>query len=209
MLTQKPALIFDFGGVLLDWNPRNLFIKFFDGDAARMEKFLVEIDFYAWNLELDKGRSFADGVAELTTRFPHYAHLIKAYDECWEESISGPIQATVDTLQPFKQSGHSLYGLTNWSAEKFKLVNKKYAFFSLFESILVSGVVRLAKPDVRIFQMMLDWIGRSASECVFIDDSEVNIAAARQLGFQTVHFKSAQDMLAELAQMDIVYGLHK
>lgn len=205
-MTQKSALIFDFGGVLLDWNPRNLFLKFFDADDGAMEKFLSEIDFFAWNFEQDKGRSFAAGVAELTARFPHYAHLIRAYDERWEESIRGPIQSTVDTLLPLKENGHSLYGLTNWSEEKFQLVENKYPFFDLFEIILVSGAIRLAKPDPRIFQKMLDHIGRPASECVLIDDSAVNNAAARQLGFKTIHFESTGQMLAELAQIEISYS---
>jgi 2-haloacid dehalogenase len=198
-MAQKEALIFDFGGVLLDWNPSNVFLKYFDGNVGAMEKFLGEIDFFSWNLEQDKGRPFADGVADLSARFPHYADLIKAYDENWEKSISGPIQPTVDTLRMLKESGHILYGLTNWSEEKFFLVKDKYPFFYQFETILVSGVVRLAKPDPRIFQMMLDRIGRPACECVFIDDSAINITAAQQLGFKTIHFEAARKMLEELA----------
>jgi 2-haloacid dehalogenase len=204
MRISKPALIFDFGGVLLDWNPRNLFKKFFGEDSVAMEKFLREIDFLNWNLEQDKGRSFAEGVAELSARFPHYADLIRAYDERWEESISGPIQSTVETLQPLKENGHALYGLTNWSAEKFQLAAHQYPFFNLFETILVSGSVRLVKPDPRIFQMILDEIGKPAHECVLIDDSETNTAAAGQLGFKVIHYQSSRQMLDELALMEIV-----
>ena len=199
---QKPALVFDFGGVLLDWDPRTLYRPYFDGDEAAMEKFLAEINFYVWNFEQDRGRSFAEGVAELSARFPNYSDLIKAYDTSWETSISGPIQPTVDTLQPLKENGHALYGLTNWSAEKFQLVAHKFDFFNLFEHILVSGAVRLAKPDPRIFALMQARIGRPAAECVFIDDSAPNIAAASDFGYQTIHFVSAQQMLAELAQLE-------
>jgi len=205
MMEQKPALIFDFGGVLLNWDPYNLYLRFFDGNADAVDKFLAEIDFPAWNLEQDRGRSFAEGVAELSARFPQYADLIKAYNEHWEESISGPIQSTVDTLKPFKENGYLLYGLTNWSAEKFQLVKHKYPFFELFETILVSGAVRLVKPDPRIFHSMLEQIGRPAAECVLIDDSAVNVAAALQLGLKAIQFKSAPQMLAELAQMEIVF----
>jgi 2-haloacid dehalogenase len=204
MTEQRPALIFDFGGVLLNWDPYNLYLGFFNGNTAAVEHFLAEIDFQTWNLEQDRGRSFAAGVAELSARFPQYADLIKTYDERWEESISGPIQSTVDTLQPFKKNGYRLYGLTNWSAEKFQLVKHKYAFFELFETILVSGTVHLVKPDPRIFQLMLNQIGRPAGECILIDDSATNVAAARKLGFNAVQFKSAPQMLAELAQMEIV-----
>ncbi len=206
-MTQKPALIFDFGGVLLDWNPRYLYHKFFDGDAEAMERFLLEVDFSGWNLEQDKGRPFAQGVAELSTRFPHYAHLIRAYDERWEESIIGPIQPSVDALRPLKDSGCRLYGLTNWSAEKFELARHKFAFLDLFESILVSGAVKLIKPDPRIFKLLLDQIGRPASECVFIDDSAGNVAAACQLGLNAIHFTSPEQMQAELLQMGISYSL--
>jgi 2-haloacid dehalogenase len=202
-ITQKPALIFDFGGVLLDWDPRNLFRRHFDGDTDSMEKFLVEIDFYTWNFQQDNGRTFAEGVAELSARFPQYAGLIKAYDEEWEESIRGPIQATVDTLQPLRDCGHLLFGLTNWSSEKFRLVQHKFAFFSLFETILVSGMVGLAKPDPRIFQMLLEKINRPSAQCVLIDDSLGNIIAARQLGFQTIHFVSAPQMLEELSRIEL------
>jgi len=205
MMNQKPALIFDFGGVLINWDPYHLYLRFFDGNTDAVDKFLAEIDFPAWNLEQDRGRSFAEGVAELSARFPQYADLIKAYNEHWEESISGPIQSTVDTLKPFKENGYLLYGLTNWSAEKFQLVKHKYPFFELFETILVSGAVRLVKPDPRIFHSMLEQIGRPAAECVLIDDSAVNVAAALQLGLKAIQFKSAPQMLAELAQMEIVF----
>ena len=205
MMNQKPALIFDFGGVLVNWDPYRIYLSFFDGNTDAVDKFLAEIDFPAWNLEQDRGRSFAEGVAELSARFPQYADLIKAYNEHWEESISGPIQSTVDTLKPFKENGYLLYGLTNWSAEKFQLVKHKYPFFELFETILVSGAVRLVKPDPRIFHSMLEQIGRPAAECVLIDDSAVNVAAALQLGLKAIQFKSAPQMLAELAQMEIVF----
>jgi 2-haloacid dehalogenase len=201
--SKNLALIFDLGGVLLDWNPRYLFQKEFDGDNASMERFLMDIDFYAWNLEQDKGRSFAEGVVELSARFPQYADLIKAYDERWEESIRGLIQPTVDTLLPLKKNGHSLYGLTNSSEEKFRLVAQKFAFFQLFEIFVVSGMVRLAKPDERIFQLILEKIGRPADECVFIDDSAVNTTAARELGFNTILFESAHQMMLELEQIEM------
>src|SRR5512140_1463174 len=118
-----------------------------------MGKFRIYVDFCAGNVDQDKGRSFAEGVLELSARFPNYAPLIKAYDDQWEESIRGPIQSTVDTLLPLKEKGYLLYGLTNWSEEKFKVAAHRFEFFNLFETIVVSGKIKLAKPDARIFHM--------------------------------------------------------
>ena len=200
---EKPAIVFDFGGVLLDWDPRRLFLKLFDGDVVAMEKFISDVDFFAWNFEQDRGRTFAEGVAELSARFPQYADIIKAYDVRWEDTFSGAIQPTVDTLQPLIDSGHKLYALSNWSAEKFNFVDEQFAFLDLFESILVSGPLHMAKPDPRFFQMMLDRIGRPAEACVFIDDSPANIAAAERMGFKTIHFKSSSQTIAEMAGLGI------
>ncbi len=203
-MKPQPALIFDFGGVLVDWNPRHLYRKLFDGDTAAMEAFLSEIHFTEWNIEQDRGRSFAEGVATLCAQFPQRARLIRAYDERWEESIPGLIQPTVDLLQPLKHNGCPLYGLTNSSAEKFALARQKYPFLGWFDYILVSGEVKLVKPDARIYLLLLKKINRRAADCIFIDDSAVNTLAARQLGFQTIHFQSPEQLKAELIQMELL-----
>jgi 2-haloacid dehalogenase len=197
-------IIFDFGGVLIDWNPRYLYRKFFDGDAESIERFLAEIGFTEWNLQQDKGRSFASAVADLCDRFPAYAELIKAYDERWEESIAGLIQPTVGILRRLKKSGHRLHGLSNWSVEKFEIVRPKYEFFDWFDMILVSGEVKLVKPDPRIYAVLLERIGRKPEECLFIDDSLNNIASADQLGFKTIHCKSPERLEEELRSLRVL-----
>lgn len=197
-------IIFDFGGVLIDWNPRYLYRKFFDGDAASMEGFLTEVGFIEWNLQQDIGRPFAEGVADLCKRFPAYAGLIKAYDERWEESIGGLIQPTVAILRRLKRAGFRLHGLSNWSVEKYDLVRPKYEFFSWFDTILVSGEVKLIKPDPRIYAVLLERIGRKPEECVFVDDSQVNITTADQLGFKTIHFLSPEGLEDELRALHIL-----
>lgn len=206
---QKPAIIFDFGGVLLDWNPRRVFLKYFDGDAAAVERFLAEIDFFTWNYEQDKGGSFTHAVASLAQRHPRYAQTIMAYDRHWEESLGGPIQATVDTLQPLRDSGYKLYGLTNWSRDKYPYLDGQYPFLDLFEEVLVSGIVGLAKPDPEIFKLLLAKIGRPAADCIFIDDTLINISAAQKLGFNTIHFQSTPQMLAEMEPLGITLELRK
>ena len=191
---KPPAIIFDFGGVLFEWDPRHLYRKLFNGNQEAMERFLADIDFYEWNLQQDKGRPFAEGVAVLSQQFPHYADLIQAYNQRWEESIIGSIQPTVDIAWGLKQAGYKLYALSNFSAEKFRFYRPRHEFFKWFDDILVSGEVTCIKPDARIYKLFLERIGRTAEECVFIDDSLPNIAAAKQLGFITILFESPQQL---------------
>jgi 2-haloacid dehalogenase len=203
-MTHIRAIVVDFGGVLIDWNPRYLYRKLFPDNEPAMESFLAEIGFTEWNREQDAGRAFSLAVTELVKRFPSYADLIRAYDERWEESIAGPLQATVDLLPRLKAAGFELHGLSNWSSEKFASIRTQYPFFQLFETILLSGDVKLVKPDPRIFGVLLERIGRSASECLFIDDSEQNIETARILGFETIRFESADQLLGELQQRGLL-----
>lgn len=197
------AIVFDFGGVLLNWNPYHVYRPFFHGDDHAIQKFLDEIGFEEWNLEMDRGRPFADGVAELSAQFPQYAELIRAYDVHWEQSILGPIQPTVDILQSLKQAGHRLYGLSNWSYEKYLLYRPRHAFFDWFEDIVISGQVKLLKPDPQIFDLLLARNGRTAEECVFIDDSEENITAARRLGWDAIHYQSPGQLQIELQKLGL------
>ena len=197
-VASRPAIVFDFGGVLLEWDPRHLYRKLFGPDLEAMERFLAEIGFAEWNLEQDRGRPFALGVAELSQRFPRYADLIRAYDERWEESIAGPIQPTIRILAALKQAGRALYGLSNWSAETFRRIRPRYGFFDWFEAIVISGEVGLVKPDPRIFQTFLTRVGRAPGECLFIDDGERNVAVARSLGFDVIRFASPEQLEREL-----------
>ena len=192
------TIVFDFGGVLIDWDPCYLYCSFFGGDRRAAESFLAEIDFNKWNRDLDLGRPFAEVIAEVSRRFPAYRALIQAYSDRYEETLAGPIQPSVDILRALRDAGHPLYGLTNWPMEKFIPVRRKYSFFNWFEDIVVSGEVNLAKPDPRIFVVLLERIGRPPGECLFVDDSFANITSARDLGFQTIHFESAGQLEAEL-----------
>jgi 2-haloacid dehalogenase len=198
------SIIFDFGGVLLDWNPHNLYRRFFN-DPPEIERFLSEINFPEWNLQQDKGRPFSKGIAELSAKFPHYSQLIRAYRDNWEDSIIGPIAGTIDILQRLKKAGYAIYGLSNWSSETFPIAYEKYDFFKLFDGIVISGEVMLVKPDPAIFEIILKKIDRPAFECLLIDDSQVNIAAAEKLGFAVIHFKTPDQLELELQKLKI-YG---
>ena len=197
------TLIFDFGGVLIDWNPRNLYKRFFP-DSTQMEHFLKEIDFAGWNLLQDGGRPFSEGVAELSSRFPQHAELIRAYWEHWEESIGEPIYGTVAIIKKLKDRGYHVYGLSNWSAETFPLIRNRYDFFRLFDGYLISGEVGLVKPDPAIFEIVLEQTGRASEECVFIDDSPINIQAAADLGFTSLLFESPTQLERQLRQIQIL-----
>ena len=197
-----PSIIFDFGGVLLDWNPHHLYHRFFH-DQSEIDRFLSEINFPDWNLQQDKGRPFSQGVAELSVKFPHYSHLIRAYHEYWEESIVGPINGSVEILRRLKKARYSIYGLSNWSAETFPIAYNKYDFFRLFDGIVISGEVKVTKPDPAIFEIILKLINRPAMECLFIDDSETNTSIAKKLGFAAIHFKSPDQLELELKNLNI------
>lgn len=197
------AIVFDFGGVLMDWNPRYLYRQLFDDETA-MENFFDEIGFAEWNLEQDKGRAFAVAVASHSEKFPHHAEMIRAYDERWLESVGGEIAETVEILRALKDAGYPLFGLSNWSAEKFALVRAEYEFFDLFDAIVLSGEEKIAKPDARIFEILMEQIDYRAEECLFIDDSATNIAAARALSFQTIHFESPEQLAAELRALGVL-----
>jgi len=198
MTSQIKAVVFDFGGVLIGWNPRNLYTRYFPDEPQAMEDFLAEISFMEWNAQQDKGRPFAEAVAQLSAQFPHHAHLISAYQENWKESITGSIDGTVELLRLLKKKGYSLYGLSNWGTETFAMIRHEFDFLNLFDEIILSGEVKLIKPEPEIFELFLQKIGKTADQCLFIDDSEPNIVTARKLGFDTVHFESPEHLKNEL-----------
>jgi 2-haloacid dehalogenase len=170
-----------------------------------MEEFLAEIEFMKWNAHQDKGRPFAEGVALHSKKFPHHAHLISAYQEYWQEAITGAIEGTVEILREVKEKGYAVYGLSNWSAETFPFIRREYdEFLSLLDDIVISGEVKLIKPEPEIFEFFLQKIGRDANECLFIDDSEPNIITAQKIGFDTVHFDSPEQLKTELQNRRIL-----
>jgi len=198
MTTYIKAIIFDFGGVLVGWDPRNLYRRFFPGQPQAMEDFLTEINFMEWNALQDQGRSFAEGTSILSEQFPHYTDLIRAYHENWTESITGSIAGTVKLLQILKEKGHAVFGLSNWSAETFPIVRHEFDFLNLFDGVIISGEVKLIKPEPAIFELCLQMIGKPANECLFIDDSQPNIIAAHKMGFDTIQFHSPEQLAGEL-----------
>ena len=199
-----PVIVFDLGGVLMDWNPYYLYCDKLGLDRQTVDRFFKEVDFSGWNKEQDRGRSFAEAIVELAARFPEYRELIYAYDERYLDSLGGSIQPVVDILGKLKGASYSLYALSNWPAEKFALVRPQYPFFEWFDGVVISGDVGLVKPEQAIFELLLERVGHSADECLFIDDLAPNISTARELGFQTILFQSALQLETELQRMGIL-----
>jgi 2-haloacid dehalogenase len=195
---RRHIVVFDLGGVLIDWNPRHLYRKLFDGDNAAMERFLESVCSPAWNRTLDSGASFAESVAELVRKFPEQAHLIEAYSERFEEMFSGPIDGVVEVLADLKSRGVPLYALTNWSADKAPVMYRLFDFVNWFDGVVVSGLVGCAKPDREIYEHLLRTYLIDARTAVYIDDVQENVDAATALGFAGVWFQSPGELRQEL-----------
>ena len=193
------AVIFDLGGVLIDWNPRYVFRTLLPDEEA-VESFLNSICTPEWNAQQDAGRPFAEGVARLSAQWPEHASLIQAYHTRWIEMIGGPIQETVDVLAGLKERGMPLYALTNWSHETFPLVRPVFDFFDWFEGIVVSGEEKLIKPDAAFYQVLFDRYNLDPHKLVFIDDSVPNIEAATALGMDAIHFTSPAQLRTDLKE---------
>lgn len=193
-------IIFDFGGVLLDWNPRYLYRPYFRNDA-KMESFLADICTYEWNMALDAGRPFAEAVAELQKKYPQYAEAIGLYDTSWPEMLKCEFPESICLLKELKDRGYGIYGLTNWSAEKIKVAYARYDFFSMFDGIVVSGEEKVVKPDPRIYRILLERYALRPDECVFIDDNEANVDAASALGIHAVRFGDVEQVRRDLEKL--------
>jgi 2-haloacid dehalogenase len=200
--TTPTTVIFDLGAVLIDWNPRYLYRSLID-DPAEMERFLAEVTTQAWNHEQDRGRRWADAVAELVERHPAHAELIRAYHERWPEMLGEQLHETVDLLAELRDAGVALYALTNWSAETWPIAVDRYPFLAWFRGIVVSGEVGVAKPDAGIYEVLGERYGVVPAESVFIDDQPANVEAARRLGFRAIRFTDAASARREL----VVLGL--
>lgn len=188
------TIIFDLGGVLIDWNPFYLYRKIFNTDEE-IQDFLDHICTFHWNEQQDAGRPLQEATEILIAQHPQHESNIRAYYGRWEEMLGGPIHNTVDLLKSIYQQGkHALYALTNWSHETFPIAQERYDFLQLFEGILVSGEEKMKKPDPRIYQLIIDRYQIEPSTALFIDDNWRNVDAARGIGMQAVHFQSPQQL---------------
>jgi len=203
MATQIPSVVFDLGGVLIDWNPRYLYRKLFGGDEAAMERFLAEVCTPEWNVRLDAGRPFAEGVAELVAAHPEQAELIAAYQERWPEMLGEAFEGTVAILRELRRAGLRTYALSNWSAETFAVTRTRYPFLAQMDGILISGQVKVGKPDPAIFREFLRRFGLAPENTIYIDDSDRNVVAAAALGMTAVRFVNAAKLRRDLRALGL------
>ena len=203
-MSMISAVVFDLGGVLVDWNPRYLYREIFGDDFEGMERFLAEIFMTpAWNERLDAGHPWDEVIATVAASRPEYRALLETYRDRWRETLGGPIAGTVAILEELKGAGMPLFALTNWSQYTFPHARERFGFLDWFGDIVVSGEEGLIKPNPEIFEILLARIGFTADRCVFIDDSLKNIEAARALGFHVIHFRDPEQVRRDLGTLGL------
>ena len=197
------TVIFDLGGVLIDWNPRHLYRTIFGADHEAMEWFLANVCTQEWNLRQDAGRSWHEAVADAESRHPNHSAHIRAYWERWEETLGGAIEGTVALLDELRSRPVRLFALTNWSAETFPIGRRRFPFLNWFEGVVVSGEEKLIKPDRAIYDLLLQRYEVVPERAVFIDDSAANVEGARRAGLHAIHFRDPSELRRELTALGL------
>jgi 2-haloacid dehalogenase len=197
------TIIFDLGGVLVDWNPEYVYLKEFKGDRRKMKWFFDNVCTSSWNEEQDGGKLMKEATEERIKLFPDYERLIRMFYGRWEEMLKDEISGTVEILCKLKNKNYKLIALTNWSAETFPVAIKKYKFLELFEGVVVSGEIKMLKPHQEIYQYTLNKYELNSSECLFIDDRLSNIEGAIKCGIKSIQFKSPSQLKSDLKEIGI------
>jgi len=200
------SVIFDFGGVLVNWNPIAFYTKVFNGDEKKAQWFIDNICTFEWHFEQDKGRLIKDAVTEKVAEFPEYEQEIKFYYDRWEECLLGPIDENVKVLEAlYQQQKYQLFGLTNWSEELFPTGQRLFPFFNWFEDVVVSGAIKMVKPDAAIYTHALKQFNiAKPSDTVFIDDNINNIRGAEALGINCIHYKDSVNLKEALTEFGVL-----
>ena len=197
------TIIFDLGGVLVDWNPEYVYLNEFNGDRKKMQWFFENICTSSWNEEQDGGYLMADATEERINLFPKYKKLIKMFYGRWEEMLKGEIKGTVEILHKLKRKKYKLIALTNWSSETFPVALKKFKFLKLFDGIVVSGKVKMLKPFPEIYNYTLKKYGLIANKSIFIDDRISNVDGAIKCGIHGIQFVSPKNLIIALKKYGI------
>jgi len=198
------TIIFDLGAVLIDWNPQYLYRNLF-ADEQEMKDFLSNICSPDWNEEQDAGRTLQEGTELLVKQHPGQEDNIRAFYGRWTEMLGDAIQGTVDIFKQLKDSGrYKIYALTNWSAETFPIAVEKFDFLNWFDGVVVSGTEGMRKPAPEFYQLLLNRYNARADESLFIDDNYRNVVAAENLGIQSIHFISPEQLKTELQKRGVL-----
>lgn len=206
MQIKIETLIFDLGGVLVDWSPVYVYKDVFKGDTKKMQWFLNNICTSAWNEQQDAGKLMATATDELVREYPQYEKWIRLYYDRWGDMLKGNIPETVALLKGLKATNkYRIYALTNWSAETFHIARERFDFLKLFEGILVSGEEKMIKPDKAIYELTLKRFKIDPAKALFIDDNLANIKGAQNVGLTTIHFKSTMQLRGDLGGLGVCY----
>lgn len=200
---KSKVIVFDLGGVLIDWNPRYLYRELM-ADEDEVEFFLNNICTSEWNELQDAGRSLEEATAVLCAHFPEYEPQIRAYYGSWQKMLKGYFPDTVNLLKSLADQDYRLLALTNWSDETFHVAREKYEFLGWFEGILVSGKEKMKKPDPAIFNLLTRRYNLIPNETLFIDDNQHNVSVASRLGFDTIHFKGTDELHQQMTSRGIL-----
>lgn len=197
-MAEIHTVIFDLGGVLIDWNPRYMYRSMFDSEE-KMEWFLQHICTNEWNERQDEGYPLSRATEELVFRYPEWEKEIRAYYGRWEEMLAGPISDSVEIFRKLKENERvKLFALTNWSAELFPIALQRYDFLHWFHGRVVSGEEKTRKPFPEIYWRLLQRYEVSPANALFIDDNLRNVKAAEELGMRGHHFMKPEFLEAEL-----------
>jgi 2-haloacid dehalogenase len=200
---RPTTVVFDLGGVLVDWDPRYVYRQLFD-DPDEMESFLAKVTTAEWNAQQDAGRPWAEAVKLLVAEHPQRRELIEVFYRRWPEMLAGEIPGTVDVLADLRAASVRLVALSNWSAEMFPVARERFDFLAWFEAIVISGDVGVNKPDRRIFDHLTEQFGIEPAAALFIDDSSANVDAAKALGFRAIQFTDAKALRGELVRLGLL-----
>ena len=204
-MKQISTIIFDLGGVLIDWNPEYVYLKEFRGNRAKMDWFLNHICAWDWNVNQDAGYPLAKATEDRIALFPEHKELIEMYYGRWEEMLGYAHDDTLSILKSLVDNpNYRVYALTNWSGETWPKAIAKFPWLEWFEGILVSGDEGMRKPFPEIYELILSRYNINREEAVFIDDSEKNIDGCEAVGIKGIHFTDAdglEDRLKELGVM--------
>jgi 2-haloacid dehalogenase len=203
MDSKYKTVVFDFGGVLIDWDRRYLYRKVFE-DATEMEWFLKNVCTDSLNSLQDQGIPFSETIPELQMKFPEYCDKIAMYKTRWSEMVGGPIAGTVQILKEIQAKNFPVYGLTNWGAETFPIVFNQFEFLRSLDGIVVSGFEKKIKPFPEIYNILINRYNIAPESCIFIDDNYLNIQSAKAIGFKTIQFDTPENLRKHLMLLKVL-----